>query len=204
MVPAFAEEAPASSEPPDSSAVVEDEAGEDEVVEPEPSPVYIVSDDVDVSEFLASPETYDVYSVDTAATYALPSGDDFPFFGSNWAIGTASGLGECKLFWPSDRGEGYIGLDASGNLYNVSATSITGVLYDGSGIAYTVSFGSFSLPRYRLASGSSYTYEDLYFVPSETSMVLPDSPSPAYSVSDLLPWVSLLLLGGIWLCCMRK
>lgn len=77
-------------------------------------------------------------------------------------------------------------------------------MYDSSGESYTVNFQSFNLPRYRIPDGSSWEYQTLYLTPSSSSMVLPDGVSPTYSISELLPWVSVLLIGGILLCCMRR
>lgn len=197
---------PAAAVDPDSSAeIVEDPAGGGVVVEQPPVQVYVVSPDVDVSEFLDDPSSYEVYSVEGAPSPVIAAvGDDFPFYGSCWMIGTAAGLGDVTLFFPINRQDGYVGLDDSGHIFNVSDSSWSGVMYDSSGTSYQVSFGSFALPRYRLYSGSSWDYETLYFTASESNLVLPDSPSPTYSVSDLLPWVLLIMLGGVLLCCMRK
>lgn len=136
---------------------------------------------------------------------ALPraAGDGFPFYGSAWVKGSVSGLGQVSVYFPINRKE-FVGVDSSGRIFNVSDNSWSGVMYDSSGTTYTVSFGSFALPRFRVYSGSSWEYETLYLVPSESNLVLPDGPSSAYSLSDLLPWVSLLLVGGVLLCCMRK
>lgn len=150
-----------------------------------PVPVYIVPDDL---------------SLDVSA-YA--AGDDFPFYGSAWVEGTASGFGTVQLFFPINRKE-FVGLDSSGRIFNVSDNTWSGVMYDSSGESYTVNFQSFNLPRYRVSNGSSWDYETLYLTPSSSNLVLPDGVSPTYSVSELLPWVSVLLIGGILLCCMRK
>lgn len=199
---------PVSAVEPDSSAEVleEDVVWEESViVETPPAQVYVVSPDVDISEFLDDPSSYEVYSVEgTPSPVIAAAGDNFPFYGSCWMIGTADGLGEVTLFFPINRQDGYIGQDDSGHIFNVSDSSWSGVMYDSSGTSYQVSFGSFALPRYRLYSGSSWDYETLYFTASESNLVLPDSPSPTYSVSDLLPWVLLVMLGGVLICCMKK
>lgn len=149
-----------------------------------------------------------VYDLSEPVVFSAPAlasaGDGFPFYGSAWVKGTASGLGEVSLYFPINRKDGYLGLDSSGRLFNVSDVSFTGVLYDSSGDSYYVSFGSFATPRYRLYSGSSYQYYDLYLVPSESNLVLPDSPSPTYTVSDLLPFLGLLFLGGVLVVCFMK
>lgn len=222
LVPVFADEldeadssSADSSTAPEAPDVTEDLSEGEEIAEsggedvsaaadPDLTQVFIISPDVDVTAFLESPDTYEVYSVESdVLAAAASSGDGFPFYGSAWVHGTVSGLGDVSLYFPSNRQSGYVGLDSSGNLFNVSDSTWTGVMYDSSGTAYTVSFGSFALPRYRVSASSS-SYQTLYLVPSESNLVLPDSPSAVYSISDLLPFVGLLLLGGILLCCMRK
>ena len=92
-----------------------------------------------------------VYELSEPVVFSAPAlasaGDGFPFYGSSWVKGTASGLGEVALFFPINRKDGYLGLDSSGRLFNVSDASFTGVLYDSSGASYYVSFGSFATPR---------------------------------------------------------
>ena len=199
LFPAFADEP--SADLPVEETGEEQEAPVTEVINA--TEVYILPDDIDVSRFLeAGADAFEVYEVLSDPKLPQASGDDFPFYGSGWAVGSASGLGDAQLFFPINRRD-FIGVDSDGCLFNVSDQSFSGVMYvDGS--AYTVSFGSFSYPRYRYESSSSWEYEMLYFTPVESNLVLDDSPAPAYSLSDLLPWVSLLLLGGVLLCCMRK
>ena len=192
LTPASAVESDSSS---DSSEV---EVGEEVVVEQPPSQVYVVSPDIDISDFLDDPAAYEVYSVEGVPSPVIAAaGDDFPFYGSCWIRGAAEGLGEVTLFFPINRQDGYVGLDAAGRIFNVSDSSWSGVMYDSSGTSYQVSFGSFALPRYRISSGSSWDYETLYLTPSESNLVLPDGPGATYSLSDLLPWVIALLLGGV-------
>lgn len=198
LIPASAVNEASSS----SVLVDEGEAAADELI---PSQVYVVSSDIDISDFLNAPSSYEVYSVEgTPSPVITAVGDDFPFYGSCWMRGVADGLGDVTLFFPISRQKGYVGLDASGHVFNVSDSSWSGVMYDSSGTSYQVSFGSFALPRYRLYSGSSWDYETLYFTSSESNLVLPDGPGSTYSLSDLLPWVIALLLGGVLICCMRK
>lgn len=129
--------------------------------------------------------------------------DGFPFYGSCWIRGQASSLGSVLLLFPMNYKDGYIGLDSSGRVFNVSNNSWTGVLYAGSS-SYTVNFAAWGLPTYRVYNGSSYQNVTLYLTPEHTNLLLPDGPSPVYSISDLLPYAAVLLLGGVFLCCMRK
>lgn len=200
LFPVFAEEAAAA---PESGG--EEVSGSSVTEITNTTEVYILPDDVDVSQFVeAGPDAYELYEV-LSDPDVVPNavGDDFPFYGSGWAVGSASGLGsDLQLFFPINRKD-CIGVDSSGRLFNVSDTSFSGILYDGN-FNYTVSFSSFSYPRYRESSGSSWDYETLYFVPTESNLVLVDAPASAYSLADILPWVCILILGGILLCSMRK
>lgn len=135
-------------------------------------------------------------------SYALGQ-DGFPFYGSCWIRGQVSSLGSVLLLFPMNYKDGYIGLDSSGRVFNVSNNSWTGVLYAGSS-SYTVNFGAWGLPTYRVYNGSSYQNITLYLTPEHTNLLLPDGPNPVYSISDLLPYAAVLLLGGVFLCCMRK
>lgn len=146
----------------------------------------------------------DEVSYPAISAYALDSGS-FPFYGSCWVKGSTPDLGKVTLFFPTNYKEGCIGTDNVGRLFNVSNNSWSGVLYvDSSGVSYTVNFGSFGLPTYRRYSGSSYTNVTLYLTPEDGNLLFPDSPSPVYSLADLLPYLSILLLGGVFLCSMRR
>lgn len=134
--------------------------------------------------------------------YALDS-DGFPFYGSCWIRGYASSLGDVLLLFPMNYRDGYIGLDSSGRIFNVSNNSWTGLLYAGSS-SYTVNFGAWGLPVYRVYNGSGYQNVTLYLTPEDTDLLLPYGPDPVYRVSDLLPYAAVLLLGGVLVCCMRK
>ncbi len=165
------------------------------------SAVYEVSEDTFV---FSGPLPVYIVEPDTVVTSDLFAGSDgFPFYGSSWAKGSASGLGSVQLFFPIDHKQD-VGLDSSGRLFNISDQSWNGVMYDGSGSAYTVYFEPFNLPEYRYRDGSSWEYQTLYFEVSESNLVLFDSPSPVYSLYDVLPWLSLLLIGGVFLCSMRR
>lgn len=135
-------------------------------------------------------------------TYALGA-DGFPFYGSCWVRGRASSLGDVLLLFPMNYRDGYIGLDSSGMIFNVSNNSWTGLLYAGSS-SYTVTFGAWGLPTYRVYNGSSYQNVTLYLAPEDTDILLPHGPSSVYRVSDLLPYAAVLLLGGVFICCMKR
>lgn len=148
----------------------------------------------------------DIYSLLTADAEALedlevaPLADTggLPFYGSAYIRGTVNGSPAVFLF-PNSYRQGYFGLDSSGRLYNVSSNSISGILYIGS-TQYQVSASSWTYPNYRLW-GSTSSYQTLYFIPSgDTNVPLPSGPTPLHDVSAVLPYVSIFLLGGIFLC----
>lgn len=152
----------------------------------------------DIYELLAP----DPEEMGDLAPVPLLDGDNFPFYGSAYISGTVNGA-QATYFFPSSYRAGYYGLDSAGRLYNVSASSITGLLYIGN-TQYQVSSSSWSYPRYRLYN-STASYDTLYFYPSgDTNVSLPGQPTPLISVSDALPYISLVLLGGVFLCCMRR
>lgn len=182
--------------PGDGSEVPDTSDGEDAL---SPDEVDASANGLEVPAVLEEEEV--VYPVISA--YALDAGD-FPFYGSGWVTGSASGLGDVLLFFPVNYKEGYIGTDNLGRLFNVSNNTWTGVLYDAGGTSYTVNFGAFGLPYYRRYNGSNYTNVTLYLVPEDGNILFPDSPSPLYSLGDLLPYISVLLLGGVFVCCMRR
>lgn len=162
-------------------------------------------DDSEVEDLLLPDDLEEVPEVfPDISPLALDAGN-FPFYGSCWVKGSTPDLGKVTLFFPTNYKEGCIGTDNAGRLFNVSNNSWSGVLYvDASGISYTVNFGTFGLPTYRRYSGSSYTNVTLYLTPEDGNILFPDSPSPVYSLADLLPYISILLLGGVFLCSMRK
>lgn len=125
-----------------------------------------------------------------------------PYIGSGWITGTASGLGEVYIYVPiSSRGSW--GTTADGYLCNVGGSSVSGVMYDSSGIRYTFSCSSFSVPRYRLYDGSGYQYSDLYLTVSGSNLQVATDFPPAVSFSDSYPLIMLGVMGVIVLCLMR-
>lgn len=127
--------------------------------------------------------------------------DDPPFYGSCYITGTTSNGSAVTLYFPVNYKEGYFGVDSNGYLFNVSSSSISGYYED----AYnnSVSVSGFAYPRYRTTS-SSYDYTTLYITPTASNMTIATENAPRMAVSDILPYVSILLLGVIFLCCMRK
>lgn len=127
-----------------------------------------------------------------------------PYIGSGWFIGTVSGLGEVYLYVPVSS-RGYWGTTADGYLCNVGGSTVSGVLFTASGIQYSFSSSSFSLPRYRLVSSTSYNdWSDLRLKVSASNMQVATDFEPAVPVSDAIPFVIVGLLGVMVLCLMRS
>lgn len=124
-----------------------------------------------------------------------------PFYGSLYITGETSSGDVVTLYFPTTYKEGYFGVDSSGRLFNVSATSITGY-YSG---AYnnSVNVPAFSYPRYRTSS-SNYDYTDLYIVPQYSNIDIATGMEGRTTFADLAPYFSLLMLGVIYLCCLKR
>lgn len=161
-----------------------------------PLPVVIVEDE----------QSFALYSSGSGVSDSVPViGDEPPanllFNGAGWITGHDSKLGEVTLYFPISYQSGYWGVDSNGYLYNVSSSSMSGYLdgvYNNS-----VSASGFSYPRYRVYSGSSYQYVNLYLTPSNSNMEIATGNTPLYSVSDYLPYI-VLLMGGVLLLCFMK
>ena len=127
-----------------------------------------------------------------------------PYIGSGWITGTVSGLGEVYLYVPVSS-RGVWGTTADGYLCNVGQSSVTGVLFTSSGTQYSFSASSFSLPRFRLVSSSTYyDWSDLLLTVSDSNMQVATEFSPAVPVAEAIPYVIVGLLGVVILCLMRS
>lgn len=127
-----------------------------------------------------------------------------PYIGSGWFTGSVSDLGEVYLYVPVSS-RGVWGTTADGYLCNVGGSSVSGVLFTSSGTQYSFNAPSFSLPRYRLLSSSSYyDWIDLRLTVSDSNMQVATSFEPAVPVSQAIPIIFLGLMGVIVLCLMRS
>lgn len=186
------------SVPPDMDAPSELVDGEEVVVEPDSSEpqTVIVLDPVEIAEYPAI--TY------AASTIAEVIGDDppttSPFYGSGWVTGSDSNLGIITLYFPRNYCTDTWGIDSNGYLFNVTSASVGGY-YSG---AYnnSISAPSFSYPRYR--SSNNYDYIDIHLVPLNSNMDIYTTNRPRKTMDDLLPYVTILLIGGVLVCCMRR
>lgn len=127
-----------------------------------------------------------------------------PYIGSGWFIGSVSGLGEVYLYVPVSS-RGVWGITSDGYLCNIGGSSVSGVLFTASGTQYSFNAPSFSLPRYRLFSSSTYyDWDDLRLTVSSSNMQVATDFGPAVPVSDAIPFVIVGLLGVMVLCLMRS
>lgn len=172
--------------------------GEEVIVESDPSEpqTVIVLDPAEIAEYpvvaAAPPVDGQVIDDDPPTTS--------PFYGSGWVTGTDANLGIITLYFPRNYCVDTWGVDSNGYLFNVTSSSVGGY-YSG---AYnnSVSASSFSYPRYR--TSASYDYVDIHLVPISSNMDIYTTNRPKKTVDDLLPYVSILLLGGVLVCCMRR
>lgn len=161
-------------------------------------PVQLLSvDPASVSSVSSVSSTADFKAGSTDLKYA-------PYIGSGWFTGTVSGLGEVYLYVPVST-RGFWGTTSDGFLCNIAGSSVSGVLFTSSGTRYSFNAPSFSLPRYRLSSSSSYSdWSDLMLTVSASNMQVATDFGPAVPVSDAIPFVIVGLLGVMVLCLMRS
>lgn len=185
---------------PDMDAPPELVEGEEVVVELDPSEpqTVIVLDPAEIAEYpvVAAAPPVDGQVIDDEPPTTSP------FYGSGWVTGVDSRLGTITLYFPRDYCSDTWGLDSNGYLFNITSSTVGGYLSD----VYnnSISAPSFSYPRYRSSSSSSWDYVDIHLVPSSSNMEIYTTNRPRVTVDDLLPYVSILLLGGLLVCCMRR
>ena len=184
--------------PDDLDAPPELVDGEEVVVEPDSSEpqTVIVLDPAEIAEY-------------PTITYSAPTvveviGDDppttSPFYGAGWVTGSDSNLGIITLYFPRNYCTDTWGVDSNGYLFNVTSASVGGY-YSG---AYnnSISAPSFSYPRYR--ASNNYDYIDIHLIPLNSNMDIYTTNRPRKMIDDLLPYVTILLIGGVLVCCMRR
>lgn len=190
------EDSPVVAAPDDLESPTSDT--EDLVVPEEPAgpQEVIVVDPAEIAEYPAIS-----YS---ASTIVGVIGDDpptsSPFYGSGWVTGSDSKLGIITLYFPRNYCTDTWGVDSNGYLFNVTSSSVGGY-YSGS-YNNSISAPSFAYPRYRPSRNSDYI--DIHLVPLDSNMDIYTSHRPRKTMEDLLPYVSILLIGGVLVCCMRR
>lgn len=126
-----------------------------------------------------------------------------PFTGSCYITGSTRELGTVTVYLPVSYRSGYLSFDGD-NLYNVTNSSISGVLYRGS-TEYDFRIYSWSEPQYRVQDSGYYQYEDLTFTSLDYSnMEIAESFPPLVSYDDVLSYLPIALLGVIVLCLFMK
>ncbi len=144
-----------------------------------------------------------LFLLPAAAYEDLPPSNP-PFYGGVYITGVTRELGSVTVYVPVNYQSGYLGLTSSGNLFNTSSSSISGVLYQGS-TEYQFRLSSWSEPQYRLESDWGSSYEDLTFTSITASNAeISDSFPPLVSADSVLSLVPLIFLGGILLCLFMK
>lgn len=198
-----------------------DSSPSDQVVEEVPVEDQLLSDDSSSDSSMVSlydednplpvvivDEDEQGYRVDSYSN-SVPNiviGDEPPsnplFYGSAWVTGTDSRLGRITIYWPISFKSGYFGIDSNGYLFNVSSSSLSGYL---SGVHNnSVSASAFSYPRYRVYSGSGYSYVDLHLIPENSNMEIATSNSPKYCPDDFVPYILVFMLGVVIVCFMKR
>lgn len=109
-----------------------------------------------------------------------------------------SALGKGLTFYiPSDYAEGCLTYDSSGNLFNISQSTI--YLYCVEYPDYTISASRFSGFQYRQSSGGGYTSQDLNLknIADTNVQIFDDHPLTALSTSSLLIMIAAVLVVGV-------
>lgn len=131
--------------------------------------------------------------------------EDAPFVGSAYISCVSDALGAIDVYLPITYRVGFFGVDGTGNLFNVSNTSISGVLYTAAGREYQFRCQSWSAPQYRDQNGNDHTYYDLEITDILSSNVqIADSFPPLVEDSTLFNYAYLMIGGVIILCLFLK
>lgn len=153
------------------------------------------------------PEEPAVYAVADSTVDVQVGSSDLkyaPYIGSGWMLGSVSDLGEVYIYVPISS-RGVWGTTADGYLCNVGGSSVSGILFTSSGVQYAFNAPSFSLPRFRLVSSSSYyDWSDLMVSVTDSNLQVATEFEPAVPVSQAIPIIFLGLMGVIVLCLMRS
>lgn len=113
-----------------------------------------------------------------------------------------SAMGSGLTFYvPADFAEGSLTYDSSGNLFNLTSSSI--YLYCADYPDYTIYASRFSGFQYRAGTGSGYQYHDLNlrYVTDTNVQILVEDPAPVISDNTLVILIVVLLLIGISVSC---
>lgn len=168
-----------------------------DVVVNDPIPVTVIESE---QEDLGFPSLYaSGYALELDITDEPP--EDPPFYGAVYITGETSDGDIVTLYFPRNYKEGYFGVDSTGRLLNVTSSSISG--YYGGAYNNSVSLSGFGYPRYR-ATSSNYDYTDLYITPQFSNAQILTEFEGRYTFSELEPYFILLMLGVIYLCCLKR
>lgn len=114
-----------------------------------------------------------------------------PYSGGYWVGGNDRNLGNVVIYLNDN--EGWT-INEDGYLFRYTNSSASGRLYV-NGIEYIFSASSFALPRYRLASGTGYQYDDLYLTPTDGNILIQDSFDTPYDLQTMCSIFSCFMLG---------
>lgn len=130
---------------------------------------------------------------------------DAPFVGSAYVTCDTRSLGVVDIYFPVSFLSGYWGVDQSGSLFNVSNSTISGVLYTQNGTEYQFRCSSWSVPQYRNTSGNIGSYVDLEVTEILSSNCeIAEAFPPLVSTDSIFPYAYLMIGGVIVLCLFLK
>lgn len=123
-----------------------------------------------------------------------------PFAAGYYIECSTSQLGTVMMYVPYNFQRGSFSFDDTGNLVNITSSTITGIVFRGN-TSYTLRFSSFGNPQYRSSSGSS-SYMDLTVnevLNTNVQIFSSQHQIALYPDSQLLQLI-LVFLGGVIVC----
>lgn len=129
---------------------------------------------------------------------------DAPVSGGLYISCNSRELGETTIYLPVSWQNKCLTFDSSGNLFNLTSSTISGFAYSGS-TKYQVRWSSFSAPQYRVWD-SGYQYSDLTVLSVyDTNADIVDSfdEVPVVGFDSIYSYAVLGLLGVMILCLFR-
>ena len=96
-----------------------------------------------------------------------------------------------------------VSLDVTFFALSLNSSSVSGVMYDSSGMQYTLSCSGFSIPRYRLSNSSGYQYQDLNVKVYDSNLSVARAFPSTWRMDNGWYYLVIAFLGVILVCLMR-
>lgn len=156
--------------------------------------------------YIYSPDTVIVDGVEVGSEpVALAFDGSRPLAGGYYVDVVTSQLGDLLIYIPVNYVDGYLTYTESGNLFNLSSSTVTCIAFTENGTQYSVRFSSFAEPQYRLYDYQVSTWYDLTVSEvSDTNVRILSEDAPQPIPQYVLLVLALVLIGGILICVFWK